>query len=168
MLACLPHPPIRIAMKTKPFLELADVNKTPNFIHVRFNQSLPRKGAAFATSPDLTDHKVYQDEFVNFIKSQAGSPQVLFSLDNQPDTWSNDQPAAHPTPATYAEVVQRNVAYATAVRAAWPAAQITVTPSPSRSSVIDDSITRTGAGLATTRRQLSPSAATFHPCRPAS
>jgi len=42
-----------------------------------------------------------------------------------------------------------------------PPAQITVTPSPRRSSTIDDSTTLTGAGLATTRRQAVPSAATL-------
>jgi mannan endo-1,4-beta-mannosidase len=44
-----------------------DVNQTPNYLAVRFKQSLPRKNAPFTLTPDTTDGFVYQDEYINFL-----------------------------------------------------------------------------------------------------
>ncbi|MEO8902230.1 MAG: glycoside hydrolase family 44 protein [Polyangiaceae bacterium] len=102
-----------------------DVRKSANYLTTRFKANHSTKGAALSSTPDTTDANVYQDEFVSFVQSQAGGAQVVLSLDNQPDTWANDHPAVHPSPATYQEVVQRNVEYATMVRSIWPSAPIT-------------------------------------------
>ncbi|MEO7033915.1 MAG: glycoside hydrolase family 44 protein [Polyangiaceae bacterium] len=102
-----------------------DVRKSANYLTTRFKANHSTKGAALSSTPDTTDANVYQDEFVSFVQSQAAGAQVILSLDNQPDTWSADQPAFHPIPATYQEVVQRNVEYATMVRSIWPTAPIT-------------------------------------------
>ncbi|HEY5375285.1 MAG TPA: glycoside hydrolase family 44 protein [Polyangiaceae bacterium] len=102
-----------------------DVRKSANYLTTRFKSNRATKGAALSTTPDTTDAYVNQDEFVSFLGSQAASAKVLFALDNQPGTWSIDQPAAHPDKATYAEVVQRNVQYATMLRNVWPTAEVT-------------------------------------------
>jgi hypothetical protein len=102
-----------------------DVRKSANYLTTRFKTNRATKGAALSSTPDTTDAFVNQDEFVSFLASQAGAAKVLFALDNQPDTWFGDQPAVHPDKATYAEVVQRNVEYATMLRNVWPTAEVT-------------------------------------------
>jgi hypothetical protein len=102
-----------------------DVRKSgSDYLDTRFKANVVTKGAAFVTPPDTTDATVYQDEFVAFVKAAAGSARVLFALDNQPGLWGITQEALHPDPATYAEVVQRNVVYAKMLRDQWSAAPI--------------------------------------------
>lgn len=104
-----------------------DVRNSANYLSTRFKQNRPSKGAALSPTPDTTDAFVNQDEFVSFLatQAQATSAKVVFALDNQPDSWANDLPAVHPNKATYQEVVQRNVSYATMLRGIWPAAEVT-------------------------------------------
>jgi len=102
-----------------------DVRKSANYLTTRFKSNRATKGSALSATPDTTDAYVNQDEFVSYLASQTTSAKVLFALDNQPDTWFNDQPAAHADKATYAEVVQRNVEYATMLRSVWPSAEVT-------------------------------------------
>lgn len=103
-----------------------DVRKSgSDYLDTRFKTSAARKGAPFVTPPDTTDGAVYQDEFVAFVKAAASSSaNVLFALDNQPSLWGITQEAVHPEHPTYAEVVDRNVAYAKMLRDQWPAAPI--------------------------------------------
>jgi hypothetical protein len=79
---------------------------------------------------------VYEDEFVNYLKVTYGSgaAPIFFSLDNEPNYW----PATHPelwphtgTPGcgtsgtvTFDDIVSRNTTFATAIKAAWPAAKV--------------------------------------------
>jgi hypothetical protein len=100
-----------------------DVRKLPDPL-VRFRQNQPRKGTAYAYPPDASDGYVYQDEFLSYVRGQAGAADVVISLDNQPELWHQTHAPVHPTHATYQEVVGRNVAYAKMVREIWPAAQI--------------------------------------------
>jgi hypothetical protein len=102
-----------------------DVRKSADYLSTRFKANHATKGAALSSTPDATDADVFQDEFVSYLASHAPGAPVVFSLDNQPDTWKIDHPAVHPDAATYQEVVQRNVEYATMLRAVSPAAQIT-------------------------------------------
>ncbi len=102
-----------------------DVRKSADYLNTRFKQNHSTKGSALAATPDTTDASVYQDEFVSLLASQVSTAKVVFALDNQPDTWATDQPAVHPNKATYAEVVQRNVDYATMLRNVWPSAEVT-------------------------------------------
>ena len=44
-------------------------NSGANYLQTRFKQNLPTKGAAFSTTPSTTDGYVYQDEFVNWLKT---------------------------------------------------------------------------------------------------
>ena len=103
-----------------------DVRKSgANYLTTRFVANHPTKGSALSLIPDPNDNAVYQDEFVSFIKSKAGAARVLFSLDNEPDLWSDTHPAIQPTALTYAKLLERNIASAKAVRSAWPEAEIT-------------------------------------------
>lgn len=118
-----------------------DVNQTPNYLSVRFHQSLPRKNAPFSLTPDTTDAFVYQDEYVNFLDktypgslSAADNP-VFFSLDNEVDLWAftharlrgdGTSPVASQagTKIGYAEVVQLTRDYGNAAKAVNPSAMI--------------------------------------------
>jgi hypothetical protein len=114
---------------------------TPNYINVRFHQSVPRKGAAFTLTPDTTDHFVYQDEYINFLdKTYVGAfaattNPIMIDLDNEVDLWAYTHArlrgdATSPvgsqagTKIGYAEVVQLSVDYASAAKDVNPAVQI--------------------------------------------
>lgn len=102
-----------------------NVNKSgPDYLTTRFRQNRPTKGAAFSLAPDLSDGLVYQDEFASWVKSGFSDVDVMFSLDNEPDLWSATHAEVHPAPVTYAELVQRNTDFATALKAVWPEAPI--------------------------------------------
>ena len=107
-----------------------DVNQTPDFLRRRFHVSLPRKNAPLADPPDLTDGKVYQDEFVawlekNFPESRRDLRRTIFyCLDNEPDLWSHTHARIHPEKVRYEELVQRTVEYAAAIKAVAPKALI--------------------------------------------
>jgi len=107
-----------------------DVNKTPDYLSKRFLVSLPKKNAPFADRPDLTDGKVYQDEFVHhlelaFPESRTDPARTIFyALDNEPDLWSGTHARIHPKPVTYDELVRINTDYAAAIKAAAPKAMV--------------------------------------------
>jgi hypothetical protein len=101
-----------------------NVTATENYLTTRFVSNHPRKGEPFTLIPDTSDGRVSQDEFVAFLKDAATSGTVLFGLDTHPALWGAVHAPIHPTHATYAEVVQRNVDYAKAVRDVWPEAEI--------------------------------------------
>jgi hypothetical protein len=101
-----------------------DVRDTPSYLSARFDQNVAVKGTAFVTAPDTADDYVYQDEFVSFLKDQAGSANVLFALDNQPALWHLTHAPIHPDHPGYDEVVNRNVTFAKAIRDEWPEAKI--------------------------------------------
>lgn len=101
-----------------------DVNKTPNYLQVRFRKSVARKGAPFAYPPDLRDDTVYQDEFVWWLERQfpnrpAGAA-IWYSLDNEPDLWSATHSRIHPDKLTYKELLDKTIAYASAIKAVAP------------------------------------------------
>lgn len=106
-----------------------DVDQTPNYLQVRFRQSLPAKGAPFALTPDTSDAFVYQDEFVHWLETtfpDARDPAhpVFYSLDNEPDLWASTHPRIHPAPVTYAELIERTVDFATAIKTVSPQALV--------------------------------------------
>ncbi len=47
-----------------------------------------------------------------------------YILDNEPDLWHGTHRDVHPVPATYDEILEKSIAYATAIRAADPKAEI--------------------------------------------
>jgi hypothetical protein len=99
-------------------------NSGASYLTTRFKQNLPTKGSAFSTAPSTSDAFVYQDEFVNWVKTNHGGDRIVFSLDNEPDLWSETHAEVHPNPVTYAELVTRNTTYAAAVKSVWPAAEV--------------------------------------------
>lgn len=99
-------------------------NSGANFLQTRFVTNAPRRGSAFPTSPDLADGAVYQDEAVAYVRRSWGDVNVLVSLDNEPDLWSSTHPRVHPSAVTYAELVDRTLRFAAAVKDAWPAAPV--------------------------------------------
>jgi Glycoside hydrolase family 44 len=114
-----------------------DVNQTPNYLQVRFVRSFPRKGSAFAATPDLADHKVYQDEFANFLKLKfpkafAGpTAKIAFALDNEVDLWASTHPRLRGQsgdgpgkPVSYAELIQLTEDYASALKDVAPHALV--------------------------------------------
>jgi hypothetical protein len=101
-----------------------DVLVSQNYLATRFKQSRAKKGAAFSLVPDTSDDYVYQDEFVNWAKGQAGTTRVAFALDNEPALWDSTHPAFHPSKASYDDVVQRGLEHAKAVKDVWPEAAV--------------------------------------------
>ena len=96
-----------------------DVNRTPDYLNVRFHRSLPTRSGPLALEPDAKDKFVYQDEFVNWVERDArvDARQVIFyALDNEPDLWSHTHARIHPQKVTDAEMVQRTTEWATAIK----------------------------------------------------
>jgi hypothetical protein len=99
-------------------------NSGSDYLTTRFKQNKPAKGSAFTLTPSTSDAYVYEDELANWVKSNYGAQQVIFSLDNEPDLWSSTHAEVHPTAVTYAELVMRSTQYAAALKAVWPTAEI--------------------------------------------
>jgi hypothetical protein len=99
-------------------------------IQQRFFAIQPTKGSAFAYPPNTTDKTVYADEFVAWLESQFPMAQtddarrIFYSLDNEPDLWSNTHSEIHPGAVTYAEIVQRSTDFAAAIKGAAPKALV--------------------------------------------
>lgn len=91
-------------------------NSGPGYLTTRFVGNHPRKGSAFSLTPSTSDGAVYQDELVHFLVSGYSDVPVFVSLDNEPDLWSSTHVRIHPAPVTYAELVQRNLDYADAIK----------------------------------------------------
>ncbi|MFB3897772.1 MAG: glycoside hydrolase family 44 protein [bacterium] len=95
-----------------------DVNKTPDYLKVRFLKSYASKpGDHFIYPPDTTDNAVYQDEFVAWIeKIKSPKTPVWYALDNEPDIWSGTHARIHPNKITYTEIIKINTEYAAAIK----------------------------------------------------
>lgn len=100
-----------------------DVANSANYLTTRFRSNVARKPTALSLTPNVGDGSVYQDEFVNWVE-QSTSGEVIYSLDNEPDLWSHTHARIHPNPVTYAEIVERNIRYAKAVKAVAPDADV--------------------------------------------
>ena len=108
-----------------------DVNKTPDYLHKRFLESKPAKNAPFQFPPDRKDRVVYQDEFVAWLEKSSPDARrdpertLFYSLDNEPDLWTQTHPRLRPQgKVTYAELLERTVAYASGIKNAAPEALV--------------------------------------------
>jgi hypothetical protein len=107
-----------------------DVNQTVNYLATRFKRNVARKGAAFSYPPATGDGTVYQDEFVSWLESTFpyaatdAKRRIFYSLDNEPDLWSSTHPRIHPAATTYAEMMSRTEATASAIKAVAPKALV--------------------------------------------
>ena len=105
-------------------------NPDPAYLTTRFKQSLPVKGSAFSLIPNTSDGSVYQDEFVNWVKTNYAYSQtdpnrpIWFAMDNEPDLWSSTHAEVHPSPTTYYEVVQNTINYSKAIKNVMPGTKI--------------------------------------------
>jgi len=108
-----------------------DVGNSPNYLHTRFHASLPRKGRPFAYPPDTSDSVVYQDELVWWLEGEFPNARtdpsrtIFYCLDNEPDLWAYTHPRIRPNgPVTYAELLSRTIATASAIKDVAPKALI--------------------------------------------
>jgi len=98
-----------------------DVNKTPDYLNVRFVKSYPKKPRHFAYPPDTTDHAVYQDEFVHWIETiKSAATPVWFSLDNEPDIWVSTHARIWTRQPGYADIISIDQQYAAAIKDVAP------------------------------------------------
>ncbi len=101
-----------------------------DYLQSRFRPELPRKPGPFTLTPSPNDPIVYQDEFVNWVKTKYphgfddSDKPIWFSLDNEPGLWSQTHAEVHPKRVTYGELVQRTIAYADAIKDVAPTALI--------------------------------------------
>jgi glycosyl hydrolase family 44 len=104
-----------------------------------FKVSVPAKGAAFTLTPSTRNAHVYQDEFVNWVKTKfptastnAATP-IFYSLDNEPDDWHlthqeiqsnyHDNPNT-PRLQTYNGYIDTAILYARAIKKVVPNALV--------------------------------------------
>lgn len=95
----------------------------------RWNEVVLTKDAPFDDTPDLTDGKVYMDEYVNYIINKLGDSQSAtgiqgYSLDNEPTLWHHTHSRMHPQPVTIEELSEKSVTMAKAVKKLDPKAEI--------------------------------------------
>jgi hypothetical protein len=101
-----------------------------NYLQTRFHKNSPAKGSAFSLTPSAAAPVVYQDEFVNWVKTKYPygftdpNRPIFFMLDNEADLWSETHAEVHPEKLTYAEIMQRSVDFSTAIKKVAPTAQI--------------------------------------------
>jgi len=98
-----------------------DVNKTPNYLEVRFHKSFAKKNKPFQYPPNTKDKAVYQDEFVAFLegKKKPTTP-VWYSLDNEPDLWGHTHQRIWPKNPTYAQIFANNEEFGKAIKDVAP------------------------------------------------
>lgn len=108
-----------------------DVNQTPDFLRKRFVESKAAKGAPYVYPPDRKDRVVYQDEFVAWLEGtfpesrREAERTIFYSLDNEPDLWTQTHPRVRPNgKVTYAELLERTVAFASGIKHAAPEALV--------------------------------------------
>jgi hypothetical protein len=82
--------------------------------------------------PHPAENHVYQDQFVKWVeetfprgwRSDANAHPIFFMLDNEPDLWASTHPEVHPGHPTYAEIVRKSIAYASAIKHVAPDALV--------------------------------------------
>ena len=87
------------------------------------------KGAPFDIIPDRSDDFVYMDELINALVNEYGDASSgqgvkWYSLDNEPALWAHTHPRIHPEPLRVADLVDRSVELALAVKNVDPSAKI--------------------------------------------
>lgn len=107
-----------------------DIRKSPDYMHTRLKKEVATKGAPFTLTPDPNEPVVYEDEFVNWVKTKYPYGEtdptrpIWFSLDNEPDLWSSTHAETHPEPLTYAELISKSIEYATSIKNVEPKALV--------------------------------------------
>ena len=92
----------------------------PNYLAQHFVQEFPNAAANTGNVPNA----VYQDQFVNWVNTNAPNQTVFYDLDNEPDLWSSTHLEVHPANATYQEMVNTATTYGKAIKAVAPNALV--------------------------------------------
>jgi hypothetical protein len=81
--------------------------------------------APLSLTPNEADGFVFTDEFVNWVE-QTKSPQqqVFYSLDNEPGLWDATHVRLHPSNPTFAELRDKTLAHAAAIKDVNPQALV--------------------------------------------
>jgi len=90
-------------------------NSGPDYLTSRFRPIAAEKHGPFTLTPDPNSPVVFEDEFVNWAKTQSDSP-IWFMLDNEPDIWAETHAEIHPDPPTYAEMARKTIEFSTAIK----------------------------------------------------
>src|SRR5690606_16555709 len=95
----------------------------------RWAKVVHEKGAPFPAAPDTTDNNVYTDEFVDMLVKKYGAATgergiKHYSVDNEPGLWSHTHPRIHPDTTGAAELVEKTVAVAKAVKKIDPMGEV--------------------------------------------
>ncbi|MBQ4465579.1 MAG: glycoside hydrolase family 44 protein, partial [Oscillospiraceae bacterium] len=105
---------------------VTEAEKAPS---ARWKEVKPAKGADFSLTPDTTDNSVYMDEYVNYLVNKLGDSTTKegingYNLDNEPGLWDSTHSLMHPDDPTYKEMVEKSTAYASAIKAVDPKAEV--------------------------------------------
>lgn len=91
----------------------------------RWVDNIARKNAPFSLVPDLNDGAVYADELVNFLTHTAGgNGKISYALDNEPDLWHSTHPRICKSHISCAELIERTVDFAGAIKDVDPQAEV--------------------------------------------
>ena len=95
----------------------------------RWNKIEFRKNGALSLEPDLTDDKVYMDEYVNYLVKTFGDAGTKtgfqgYSLDNEPALWNDTHPRMHPEEVTNNELISKSIELAKVVKEIDPKAEV--------------------------------------------
>ncbi len=95
----------------------------------RWNKVEFRKDGELSLEPDLTDDKVYMDEYVNYLVKTFGDATTKtgfqgYSLDNEPALWNDTHPRMHPEEMTNNELVSKSIELAKVVKELDPKAEV--------------------------------------------
>jgi len=101
-----------------------DVTTAADYLTTRFKKNVLNKPTPLATTPDVTDDSVYQDEFLGWVQSAHAKSKVLIALDNEPDLWDATHKEIWPNGVTYDDFIKRDVAYAKMARKAFAKAEL--------------------------------------------
>lgn len=103
----------------------AEVAPSPRWKEVRAKKSSVAGEPPLSTSPNPNDGYVFTDEFAYWLKNtkQPGQ-QVFYDLDNEPGLWDDTHPRIHPARATFAEMLQKTVGHAGAIKDVDPTAKV--------------------------------------------
>lgn len=94
----------------------------------RWNEVVFRKDGELSLTPDLTDGKVYMDEYVNYLVKTLGDSTTStgmqgYSLDNEPFLWNDTHPLLHSEEAGANELIDKSIELATVVKEIDPNAE---------------------------------------------
>lgn len=95
----------------------------------RWNEVIFRKDSELTLEPDLTDGKVYMDEYVNYIIQTLGDSTTStgmqgYSLDNEPALWNDTHPYLHSEEVTMDELVTKSKELSAVIKELDPNADV--------------------------------------------